>query len=161
MRVMIWSVLILALAASWVLPAAAQDGPESYAVTFRLVLYGDAPEGEKFQVGSVINNSDEGVAGGTLCGPRGNDRGEDVRCEGGGAVYTLGGTGGIIPEGSTFAFLFQRIGSDGELQEFAEGVVEDVSEDLVVTAYYEYRTGQGGLGEGPDAPALPDAGAGG
>ncbi len=136
-------------------PTAAQE-QDAAAISFELTLYGSVPEGDIF--GVVYSFRQQGGSSNEqivlLCG---GDSG--VECEGNGTVYRHSDVAFNPYLGYGF---FRRVDSNGE------NIVRDtatVTRDSTFQAYYDYRTGTGGFGTGPedekDMPGIPDTGAGG
>ena len=147
--------LVIALVAA--VPATAQETGAGPHATFRLVVYGQPPEGEQFSLAGGIRYSDDITLGGSFCGEPTGDPGESEPCEGGGRVYALAET---FYRNEAAGFRYNRLSADGGVETFVDAAQYAGTEDVVITAYYDYRTGHGGLGEGPGEPGLPDTGAG-
>lgn len=161
-------VLLLLLA----VPAAAQDD-DTVTVTFGLTLYGDAPEGDAFYVSYNQSNWVEGrdiILCGTVeaMGPGPSGRGPE--CDGEGTTYT---DIDVLDDGAELNFFWVRRRALGELEIVHRGTTT-LGTDTTYRAFYDYRTGQGGLGKGPqdqpagqanddqqEVPDMPDTGLGG
>ena len=148
--------LALALGLAPTAPVLGQG--ESRDVTFQVLLYGEPPPGEQIEVLGGQEDSDDISIGRTFCDAEETDILSFPPCEGGGRLYTA------VPvprvQGGRIEFRYMRVLTGAPNEVFAEGVRE-VTGDLTITAYYDYDTGQGGLGEGPQTPGVPDTGGGG
>lgn len=129
-------------------PAQAQQDDE-IAITFRLTLYGTPPSNDGFQAIWLIGGPEE-QEGTNFCGRDEVGRVESA-CDGGDTVYEK-----EIPypwtKGVAINFRFVRIGSPSEAFFEDERVLH---EDTVISAYYDYDSGQGGEGDGPPPPDVP------
>lgn len=131
---------------------------ETVRQTFRLMINGDPPEGEAFKVVIIIPRKEGNAEGAIeLCGDP-TDPTSPLICKGGGAVYTRTVEAGA---GAKVWYSFQRMGPDGKLIATFAGKDLAPDTDNTFAAYYNYATGQGGLGEDPSVPALPNTGGGG
>lgn len=144
----------LALALALVAPVLAQGEDTTVRVTFRLVVYGEPPDAQD-KLGAGFTEGDERSSD-YFCGLDHGDRSNNNPCEGDGRVYRFRFN---YVKNTTLVFDYFR--TNGDHERFAEGVREIGTEDATITAYYDYNTGQGGLGEGPGVPEVPDTGAGG
>ena len=116
---------------------------------FTVTIYGEAPQGE-----SLVSRFGEGggtnIPGGAdFCGTR-NTPG----CTGGARVYSGDAGGGTITvsRGAEVTFYFYRTVGDfpeGDVDRFAGGT-RTIDQDTTIGAYYDYDTGRGGLGTGPN-----------
>lgn len=127
-------------------------------LTFRLTLYGTPPAGDSFQViwyNSAINTGEQEFEIFCNSGAIGSPRNPRPSCEGAGAMYEK-----VIPwsAGYPVNFRFVRIDPPGAVILEGDRVI---NEDTIISAYYDYRTGEGGEGDGPQAPEVPNTGAGG
>lgn len=146
--------MVLVAALSWASPALAQQYGEEQVrkVTYRLVVYGEAPTSDGFSLAGSADSSGDITAFSYFCGTGGDDGDEYVPCLGGGTAYT-GNEKSRFYDGEKATVRFYRVeanaeGRTVESQVFAEPAPV-VTDDLTLIAYYDYRTGQGGLGDGP------------
>lgn len=134
------------LAALMMSPTAAQE-PDGAKVTFRLTLYGKAPDRESFRLGlSVPGQMGEETQ---FCGTASYTS----VCEGGGRTYTLDAK---TPRSSALTYFFLREIElrPGEIlfKQFV-GKSYRLTDDGIISAYFEYdglgRPLGGGIGNGP------------
>ena len=153
MRSREYALVVLVAALAWASPALAQYGEEQVReVTYRLVVYGEAPTSDGFSLAGSADYSDDITAFSYFCGAGGDDGDEYVPCLGGGTAYT-GNERSRFYDGERATVRFYRVEVDSqgrsvESQVFAEPAPV-VTDDLTIIAYYDYRTGRGGAGVGP------------
>lgn len=165
-RAVLLIVAVLALGpATAVAQDSSDDGQHSgdSTKTFTLTLYGEVPRDQDFYV--AYRGSEVGAPADFLvfCSDSTNVGGAEEPdlgpCQGDGTVYTdfLSPREG---ERIDFSFVRSREVVTGVMDEFLQGSVT-IGGNPVVRAYYDFRTGQGGRGDGPGLPEPPSAGAGG
>lgn len=149
----------LAITLMMVSAALAQD-EDTYEVTFQLTIYGEAPTGESFRVQGARLGAHKLTPGGLFCGREDADKGYIIgpRCNGGGAMYATRPS--AFASGERVQFNFDWLGVDGTLTTFFEDIRE-ATQNITISAYYDFRTGQGGAGNGVQQPGMPNTGGGG
>ena len=140
------------------------------AVTFRLTLYGDAPDGEKFYFqyleaddvskGSTVSlcgYTDPTVPSTSLGGADGDEA--HMPCRGNGKTYMW--TARNFPAGAKVSYIFYRSNDKlGVLDEFLTGA-ETQEADGTIAAYYRLSGAATGGGRQEAPPKMPDSGGGG
>lgn len=150
-------------------PTGAQDNQDTVTKSFRLTLYGQVPERNRFYV--VFSASPSAAAGTfTFCGGPGAEQ-----CRGGGAVYTESVE---VKRGAQVGGAFARTGPGipGGGETFLFLPTERITDDTTNAAYYSFeekadggqdlQDGQEGTGDEPAEdgqapPGLPATGGGG
>ncbi len=180
MRTLRATLTALAMLALFAIPAlAGGDGGDTVTKTFELTLYGEVPGDQAFIVTYVTGEQLEQMESEELSGPppgvvfcgQPAARPAEEDCVGGGTVYT----GKVeFERGEKILFAFVRanegegsgsgseeifFGSPG--LETGEPELEILTGDRTNEAFYSFDTRQGGPGDDPQAPAMPDTGAGG
>lgn len=159
--------IALILLVPFTLPATAQEGEgpgdnghsKKVTKTFTLTLYGEIPGDESFFVFFRERFFRGGVDVIVFCGESSFVYPDIEPCQGGSTVYS-GSVEYSAGDELEFGY-FHGSGPGAEDQrEFFEGT-ETITSDFTNSAYYDYRTGQGGAGNGPGAPDAPDTGSGG
>lgn len=149
------------------LPAGSRDslaqspGAELIKLTFRLTLNGEGPERDSFY--GSYNGLDRGPGFRPVplyfCGPPGSlsNTQSYPECRGGGAVYSIER---MVGKGADIEFRLIRNFASSPGKPFATGA-RAVGGDTTISAYYNYDSEEGGLGQDPNVPDMPDTGAGG
>lgn len=109
------------------------DLPAPVTVTFRLAVTGEAPEGVSFEVTRRLNGSGDHLSS-SLCGPARGADDADIKCEGGGKLYTAGPYS--LTSLDSVEYSFRRRGDGGE--EIFLGGTKRLGEDTVIEASYGY-----------------------
>lgn len=147
-----------------------QPTDEINRATFKLFVYGEVPVGETF-IAKVYGEDDasrepEEVI--FFCGGPPEGEVDNIPdCNGNGTLHSRFT---VQPRGTEIRYRLSRVteskdsDSTGPSKEFLSGT-ERLNTDKVITAYYDFTTGQGGAGEGQDSqqevPEVPDVGYGG